>query len=605
MKLRTASLRGALLAALLATGSSFASIPIVSDVSPVLLAPRGSIRDMSGWIEVHNPTTVELRASVSSFTSPRGYTVELARDAVPVLPGTTVKLPFRMSVSGDGLYHVTVPVTLLGPTGATFGQVDGTLDLQVRDGSYAVDSFENLFMRPVSQERDEDGRSVLVFPSQPPRTDMLPSADYERARWSVESLEVITDEAVRDVTPGSEGDEVQSPTLPLPPPRDTSLPRHVDPEADRFTQESVDLRVRRAIDAQGTFLKGTAPQQLTSGVASGMSAAGSFNYMGLDGLLHPAWGWRVYAHLVIGSASVAIATTNVKPNGGWSVALPTVPTGFPIRITYEPRNVYFTIRSQAGSLYSFSSGALYTPATNKVLNEYKQAAYLSNSNLVGLGEVHRDGMDFWEALKTKGEGIDPVKTSSITLYYPNLTYDCGAGDKKPWSCANPDGEIWIIPAHATGSVLKHELGHQLQFKFWNGQTPDGSGGSHTLTGCFTAGLALSEGFANFMLVWSSIDRNQGPASNGFMNLENPGAAGACTTKNKNEMWVAANFWDFYDSVTDSKDNIYYVHTGLTPKLYLNNGKLNSMAEYLYIFMFKASQSHYTRVQEIFVQNKQW
>jgi hypothetical protein len=106
-----------------------------------------------------------------------------------------------------------------------------------------------------------------------------------------------------------------------------------------------------------------------------------------------------------------------------------------------------------------------------------------------------------------------------------------------------------------------------------------------------------------MLMWSNLDRNS-PSATSPMNVERPDLAGACTTKNVNELWVAGNLWDFYDSVTDSKDTIYYVHTGLVPKLYLNNGKHNSMSEYLNIFKSKASVNHQTIVQDIFTQNKQ-
>lgn len=600
---RPSFVKGALVAACLVTGVSYADVPVVSDVSPTLSAPRGSSRDMSGWIEVRNPNRTDLYASARSFTSPRGYTVELGSESVLVRGGGSALLPFRMAVAADGLYHVTIPVDLLTERGAFVAQVDGTLDLQVRDGIYSVGTFDNLFVRPVDKQLDEDGEELYVFRAAPPRTDIPLSDDYKLERWDVDALSIITDAAVRDIAPGSEGDEVQSPTLPLPPPRDTTLPRHVEAEDYKFTQTSVDERIKRAIEASGTT-KGFAPQSFST-LASGMKGVGSFHYTGLDGKLHPAWGWRVYAHVDIGIFTVTVAKTNVQPNGNWTLPIPSIPSGYPIRFTYEPRNVYYTLKNVAGARYSFSSGASHSTADNKVLNEYTQAAYLSNSDLVGLGEVHRDGMEFWEALKTKGEGIDPVKSQSISIYYPNTSYDCGDGSGNPWSCANPDGNIWIIPAHATGSVLRHELGHQLQYKFWNGQRPDGAGGSHTLTGCYNAGKALSEGFANFMLVWSRLDRNQSPSANGLWNLERPDLAGACTTKNTNELWVAGNFWDFYDSVTDNKDSIYYVHTGITPKMYLLNGKKNSMADYLNIFKSKASANHQTIVQDIFVQNKQW
>nr|QKW94335.1 hypothetical protein [Stigmatella aurantiaca] len=597
---RSSFLKGTVLAACCTAGSAFASIPIIADIDPVLNLSQGSTRDMRGWIEIQNPGGVDLWASARSFSSPRGYSLELSSEPVRVVAGGTARIAFWMTVSGDGRYHVTIPFDLLGQGGERVSRVEGTIDLQVRDGVYQVDTFENLFGRPVDQQLDEEGKEVWVFRAAPPPAEAPRSGDYAQERWGVEALSIITDGAVLETTPGSQGDEVQSPTLPLPPPRDSTLPRHADPEAPKFTQAAVDARIEQALKNEGVRPQGMRPL----GVVTGMKGTGSFHYTGLDGLLHPAWGWNVYAFIDLGFTRLSVAKTSVNPNGTWNLNLPSVPSGFPIVFTYEPRNLYFTMMNSAGAYYSFSSGGAHSAASNKVLNEYAQAAYLANSDLVGLGEVHRDGMDFWESLKTKGEGIDPVPATSLSLHYPNTTNTCKRSDKKLWSCASSDGNIWIIPAHATGSVLKHELGHQLQFKFWNGQVPDNSSGlSHTLTGCYNAGLALSEGFANFMLMWSNLDRNAASATSP-MNIERPDFAGACTTKNLNELWVAGTFWDFYDSRSDNKDTLHYFHTGVVPKMYLGNGKHNSMSEYLNIFKAKVSSTHQTIAEDIFTQNRQ-
>ncbi|XXF78997.1 hypothetical protein P2318_04380 [Myxococcaceae bacterium GXIMD 01537] len=604
---RLSFVKGALVAACVATTPSFADTPVVAYVDPVLSEARGSITRMSGWIDVTNPERVDLRAQARSFVSPFGYAVEFPAESILVPGGERVRLPFSMTIRTDGAYHVVLPVDLLGPRGALVERVNGTLDLLVRDGVYSVERYDKLFVQPVDHELNEDGIEVLSFRAAPPDTSIALSDDYTRERWPVEALEIVTDDAVRDINPGT-GTEAQSPTLPLPPPRDTStLPRHRDPEDERFTQEAVDERIRRAIEAEGgsvpaSLLPGGMQKLGDDGVATGVTAMGSFHYTGLDNKLHPAWGWRVYAFVDMGFITLTVGKTNVGTNGNWSMALPKLPTAYNVKFTYEPRNVYFTLRNTSGAYYSFSSGAKHTLADNKVLNEYTQAAYLGSSDLVGLGEVHRDGMDFWEALKTKGEGIDPVPSKSISLYYPNMDYDCGDGTGKAWSCASSDGEIWIIPAHAQGAVLKHELGHQLQNKYWGGKKPDGAGGSHKALKCYNSGLALSEGFATFMQVWSSLDRNQNPSANGFPEIENP--VSACTTKNNNERWVTANFWDFYDTLSDSADTIYYVHTGATPKLYLLNGKHDSMAEYLSLFKNLASSQHQTIVGNIFTQNHQ-
>lgn len=604
--MRRALAAGAFVAACLANQPVRASVPIVSNVTPVLDLPAGYSIDMRGALEIENPSDETLTASVRSFASPLGYSVEASREPVTARPGETVRLPFYLSIRSDGLYHVSIPVDIAGPSGAVFSRVIGTVDVLVRDGRYSVEKFTTLFVNPIDRAvDDEDGTEVRVFRAAPPPTNISFSDDYRLTRMSPEELEVRTDEAVREVGPGS-GEEVQSPTLPLPPPRSFTPQRLVDPEAARFAPAAVRARLDRALAASGrtkSSAASAAPQtQSLNGLASGMTAIGTFHYTGLDGLLHPAWGWRVYARQIIGGVAVTLAKTNVQTNGNWSLSLPPVFEGFPIEIHYEPRNIYFTLRDETG-YYRFSSGGQYTPADNKVLNEFTQAAYLSNSDLVGLGEVHRDGMTFWNALKTRGESLDPVRDKSISLFYPNTTYDCGRKDKKIWSCANPDGRLWIIPDHADGSVVMHELGHQLMYKFWGG-APDEAGGEHKLTKCYTTGLALSEGFADFMLVWANNNQSQNPSSNGFINVEHPEDASACTTKNKNELWVAATFWDLYDKLADGQDTIFFVHTGTPPKVFLNNGKHNTMADYESFFKALASSQHTTIVGKIFDQNKQ-
>jgi hypothetical protein len=582
-----------------------ASPPVMAEVSLVPDAPRGSARELGGMIAVTNPGEVDLKASARSFSSRLGYRVVAAGDVngdgSVVKPRQTAYLPFKVSFKGDGRYHVVVPIEFQSARGRAIGHVDATLDVEVQDGAYSVGDFESLFVRPVGRGLDEDGTEAAVFPVAPPPPGPPSPEDFDRSRLTVEELSIRTEEAVRSFDGGS--GEVQSPTLPLPPPKRFTFTgeSHIDPLDLEYTPEVIQARLAALVGAIDTREGGPITTK-DGGGAEGMTALGTLKYMGLDGLYHPAWGWRVYARAYFNGSTAFLAKTNVQPNGNWSLSLPPVPAILKVEIDYEPRNIYYTLKNGLGQYYRFSSGVLYTPAPNKVINEYTQAAYLGNSDLVGLGEVHRDGMEFWDQLKTKGEGIDPVPDSSISIYYPNLTYECGIG--KPWSCANASGNIWIIPEHATGNVLMHELGHQLQYKYWNGDTPSGSGGSHTWTGCFTKGLALSEGFADFMLVWAKRGQNQDPAAGGFADLEHPEDAGACTTTNKNEMWVAATFWDFYDSLVDGKDTIYYTHTGAAPKRYLSAPGHDSMAEYLSIFKAIVSAQHQTIAGQIFTQNHQ-
>ncbi|RJS26040.1 hypothetical protein DRW03_06150 [Corallococcus sp. H22C18031201] len=589
--------KGAFVAACLATGSSLAETPKLSDVTPVLSESRGSTSAMSGWIEVANPNSVSVNAVTRRVSSPLGYVIEVSERPVLVKPGESVKVPFSMAVRTDGLYHVTVPVDLVTADGVTVASVEGSLDLMVRDGTYVVDTYENLFVRPLAREQDEDGKPVWVFPTDG-STPFPDGADITEFHWTPEQLAVNTDEMIKD-SPGETGEE-DTPTLPLPPPRDTSV-RHGEEDDAKFTQRSVDERIARATELLPRLSKA---RTLGGGLATGMTAVGSFFFTGLDGQKHSGWGWRVYAQMVIGSIKVPIAKTNVQPNGAWSLSLPAVPTSFPIVITYEPRNVYFTLRNLAGAYYQFSSGAQHTPVSDKVLNEFTQVAKLANGDLVGLGDLYRMGMRFWEALKGKGEGIDPVKSTSLSVYFPNTTYDCGRPDKQPWSCA-AGNEIWLLPRAASSvSTFSHELAHQLANKYWGGYLPDGSGKPHGWPDCVNTGVALSEGFADFMPVWAGLNRNQTPAAHGFVDIEHPETFGACTTRNANEAWVAATFWDLYDSVADGQDSIFYLHTGATPKLFLKNGTHDVMSEFLPYAMTLASPQHVVKVMNIFSQNHQ-
>ncbi|WP_037584437.1 hypothetical protein, partial [Stigmatella aurantiaca] len=209
---------------------------------------------------------MDLWASTRSFSSPRGYSIEISPDLVRVAAGGTARIASWMTVTGNGRYHATIPFELLGEGGERIGRVEGTIDLQVRDGVYQVDTFENLFVRPIDQQLDEDGKEVLVFRAAPPPEGAPRSGDSAQERWGVSELSIITDGAILETTPGSQGDEVQSPTLPLPPPRDSTLPRHVDPEAAKFTQAAVDARIEQALKNQGMRPQGMRPFGTVTGM---------------------------------------------------------------------------------------------------------------------------------------------------------------------------------------------------------------------------------------------------------------------------------------------------------------------------------------------------
>jgi hypothetical protein len=126
--------------------------------------------------------------------------------------------------------------------------------------------------------------------------------------------------------------------------------------------------------------------------------------------------------------------------------------------------------------------------------------------------------------------------------------------------------------------------------------PPGSGGTHNLWSCYNPGLALTEGWANFVAYWVQFDRNEtNPIAPNFggMNIESI-PSGVCANQN-GEMRVAATFWDTYDYWNDgpnpanSYDSLLYTNQATPIAIYLGN-KRNSASAYLAVM--QAGQSAY-------------
>lgn len=572
-----------------------------------LFTQTGSARGMSGYIELHNRTDRTVAVEIPSVESRLGYSVSVTPDSVRLAGGERLRLSLTADIMADGKYRVAIPIEVKNAENRRIGTIEAELYLRVTGGLYALENYESLFLNPAAIDKDDEGLSVNHYRVGPPPRDFPLSRDFEVERTPVETLEMLRRETVFETD--WSGQEVSSPTLPLPPPRGAgvaspTLP--LPPPASRGVNSSDANQMAEKLDRGSVYAelnaalqaKGLAP---VATAASDMTAKGTLMFTGVDGLLHPCYGWRVYAFADVFGSKIKLVKGNVKSNGNWELTVPYLP-GFKVYIEYQPRNVYFTLKNLNGAYYSFSSGAKYTPAPDKVINEYTQAAYLANDSLVGLGEIHRDAMFLWDKLATKGNGISPLRASSISIYYPNTNYDCGNGDGDPWSCADTDGKIWLIPAHATGRfVVMHELGHQLNYEYWDNQIPSGAGGPHTLDDCFTTSLALLEGFADFLPMWARFNQTTIPSGTGTFDIETPSA---CATTNKNETWVAACFWDLYDKLDDGDDTIYFTKTGATVGKYLKSGTKSSMSSYRSIYKGIASPQHQWIVDAIFDQNNQ-
>ncbi len=128
------------------------------------------------------------------------------------------------------------------------------------------------------------------------------------------------------------------------------------------------------------------------------------------------------------------------------------------------------------------------------------------------------------------------------------------------------------------------MAHSINAYYWSSM-PGDAGGKHKLGGCFTPGLALTEGFADFVAYWVQLKRNNTAPSipNLTPNLES--LSSSICAGQTNEMRVAATMWDMYDTINDGTnvntkfDGWNFVNEGAPVSLYLGTTK-TQMTDYL-------------------------
>ncbi len=335
-----------------------------------------------------------------------------------------------------------------------------------------------------------------------------------------------------------------------------------------------------------------------------------------DHSLHSAFGFLVEAWSV--SPAIKLGSTWVQTNGQWNIDVP-ASLGFhggAIRINYLSYNSYYAPQNKDSNKYWWSDA---WNVTSSSFNTGHRFVDTDGGTYNGLGELVNSAMTMWSRLYWDA-GINPVAASPIKFFFPNTWYDCGDGTGNPWSCATFEGDqIWLIASHGVqGDVVNHEMGHALQAKFWDGKRAAGSGGSHTLSGCYPSrlGLALGEGFANFMGAWVGYpERNQAEGSfgSGIWGLsfepEQRTSPPNCSNGWENETWVARTFWDLHDTHADGDDILWFNYPGAVISLFLNNGVANSndardMRFYRNIYKNAASAGHQGFINDIFNQNRQ-
>ena len=301
---------------------------------------------------------------------------------------------------------------------------------------------------------------------------------------------------------------------------------------------------------------------------------------------NPAWGWNVRAWQQIGSTWFQVGSAWVKGNGDWSLdfAFPPFP-GIKVRIEYQPANRFVQLQDENANVYTWGDSWTFTGPITDI--GWRSLNLTKTGDAPGIDVIYQAATALWRRFKV--DGMNAVRDQPIQITFPNTsTSTCPQVDASnnpiPWSCSDAgNGQIWLISKHAKPGVVQHEIAHSIHSYYWNGSMPNGSGGQHTLKGCFNPGMALTEGFANFMPYWVQFERDNPGPQEAFLgyNIENPGP-GFCPSAS-NEVRVSATFWDVYDTHNDgvapTADTWNFFHHGAAVGTFLNNSGHNSMTEY--------------------------
>ncbi|MEA5596046.1 hypothetical protein [Rivularia sp. UHCC 0363] len=559
------------IATTLLTGISFKAsanqpLGIVTRRSEV--QPEGSAREIQGTFVLENVTEYPLILQIQPLET-RSYNFKFSEEKLLLKPGQSAPVKFQGAITQDGKWQINVEIKQLSEEGVLAGRHTVDLYFLVKEGKYQVSTYEKLFLTP-------DVRDSQLGNSFESSMDdgSIPRAPQTIKRPRMEQLLEMDREAILKIPTETGGKEGRS-TEPI---------RTIKPGL-----------IRQPIIKPNPIFK---PNSDTNRLkATTINAKGRFSWKGTDNQLHSAFGWRVRAWQKDGSSWKKVAEDWIQSNGSWQLQFPK--SSGTVKFQYVAFNDFFTPQNSSGDTYRWVGPQRSSISTNH--DEGGWFADTANGAVRGLGEIYDEGMNLWSKLYWNG-GINPLRKKSIDVVFPNTTYDCGNGSGNPWSCANTGGKIWLIPSHATrNGVMQHELSHQINYEYWNNKLPPNSGGSHSLGSCYTPGLALTEGFANFMVFWTQAPRNSAPSAGFDFEVENP--AFACKNPlGRNESWVASTFWDLHDTRADGKDNLWFNHEGAVPGIYLRTGKKDSMADFHEIYRNAANPEHRTIIDDIFRQN---
>ena len=342
------------------------------------------------------------------------------------------------------------------------------------------------------------------------------------------------------------------------------------------------------------------------------NVTGRYSVKQTDHALHPAWGWRAVAWWEDGGTWRKLAEDWVQSDGSYSLSIDySGYSGQNLTMQFRAYNRYYEPQDQNNNLYRWVNPQRFSISTSHDEGHWYADADGGAAN--GIGEMYRGAYALWSKAYWTGE-FNPLRPNPVVVYTPNTWYDCelplnvGAGGA-PWSCASSSGsgQIWLTAAHSIDAeVVQHEFAHNVQNEFWNNRQPADCCGSHTLCGVFSEGLALGEGYANFMPAWVQCSSNNSTCNTGMGQIDTA-ICNQMTNRDRREGWVAMAFWDLFDRVSDGNDILWFNHPGAVHSIYFQNGPSSNGAalgitDMQTPYRNAASAGHETYIDDIFDQN---
>jgi len=348
---------------------------------------------------------------------------------------------------------------------------------------------------------------------------------------------------------------------------------------DPATEEPILIPDEPAEESQARVL-------VPKGDATTTHVKGQFRWVDTKNKLQPALGWRAAMYVWKNGQWVDTghrATVDNNANYDIATSLPANTYGM---VVFYLSNRYFDLMDGKANKYYVALPYFTTGLATMNYGAY----YIDlNQSVPGLGELHRNAFNLYS--KFTQVGFSPLRKNPIRIIFPG-TDDCG-------SCTL-NGTVHIEFAKGTSShTIKHELGHELMYQYWGGM-PSGSGGYHEWPKCYNEGLALSEGFAHFVAWWSDVNRGTlsgswGMGYNGGESLSND----VCKSVGKNELRIAATFWDLHDTKVDGVDLYTNASEARILEMILEGGGvLNTYTQLMYPRLETAGGLEWWRIEPI-------